>query len=179
MGTFVLQGSAAKTFAANDILSMIKPVLKTATSLSAAGSVDGGEGAQTFFRVSSTAADSTFDLKGAPVPAQLAAFWNSLINRQQPAQLSLAIPVCQAHVAGAGFISSDDSSGEQCSIQVFGIGKLDLSEHNPGSVQIGSIEGDGNIFLGALNLTVGANDTSTTFSGLVQDGGADGAPAAV
>ena len=36
---------------------------------------------------------------------------------------------------------------------------------------IGSIEGTGNVFLGARKLTVGSNNFSTTFSGIVQDTG--------
>jgi autotransporter-associated beta strand protein len=39
---------------------------------------------------------------------------------------------------------------------------------------IGSIEGDGNVFLGSNNLTVGSNNLSTTFSGAIQDGGRGG-----
>ena len=39
---------------------------------------------------------------------------------------------------------------------------------------IGSIEGEGNVFLGANNLTVGSNNLSTTFSGVIQDGGQNG-----
>src|SRR4029077_18260794 len=39
---------------------------------------------------------------------------------------------------------------------------------------IGSIEGDGNVFLGARNLTVGSNNLSTIFSGVIQDGGQNG-----
>ena len=36
---------------------------------------------------------------------------------------------------------------------------------------VGSIEGTGNIFLGHRNLTVGSNNLSTVFSGIIQDGG--------
>jgi autotransporter-associated beta strand protein len=39
---------------------------------------------------------------------------------------------------------------------------------------VGSIEGDGDVFLGANNLTVGANSLSTTFSGVIRDGGGNG-----
>ena len=42
----------------------------------------------------------------------------------------------------------------------------------------GSIEGAGSIFLGSKNLTVGGNNLSTTFSGVLQDGGSAAAPAA-
>jgi autotransporter-associated beta strand protein len=45
-------------------------------------------------------------------------------------------------------------------------------------VTIGSVEGNGAVFLGGNNLTVGSNDLSTTFSGVIQDGGiGDGAGA--
>ena len=44
----------------------------------------------------------------------------------------------------------------------------------PGHVTVGSIEGDGNVFLGRNNLTVGSNNMSTTFSGVIQNGGANG-----
>jgi outer membrane autotransporter protein len=39
---------------------------------------------------------------------------------------------------------------------------------------VGSIEGSGNIVLGAHNLSVGSNNLSTTFSGVIQDGGENG-----
>jgi len=38
-------------------------------------------------------------------------------------------------------------------------------------VTIGSIEGDGNVFLGASTLAIGSNNMDTTFSGVIQDGG--------
>jgi autotransporter-associated beta strand protein len=38
-------------------------------------------------------------------------------------------------------------------------------------VTIGSIEGEGDVYLGANNLTVGSNNMDTIFSGIVQDGG--------
>jgi autotransporter-associated beta strand protein len=41
-------------------------------------------------------------------------------------------------------------------------------------VTVGSIEGDGNVFLGANLLKVGSNNLSTTFSGVIQDGGSGG-----
>ena len=44
---------------------------------------------------------------------------------------------------------------------------------------IGSIEGEGDVFLGANNLTVGSNDLSTSFSGVIQDGGFGGSLAKV
>jgi len=65
------------------------------------------------------------------------------------------------------------STGGTARLEVFGNGNLDISQSAPG-LTTGSIEGDGLVFLGANKLTVGANDLSTTFSGLIQDGGIGG-----
>ena len=59
-------------------------------------------------------------------------------------------------------------------MEVFGNGTLDISQHDPPGVTTGSIQGNGLVFLGGVNLTVGANNLSTTFSGLIQDGGFSG-----
>jgi autotransporter-associated beta strand protein len=48
-------------------------------------------------------------------------------------------------------------------------GTIDLSASD--GITAGSIEGAGTISLGSKNLAVGGNDLSTTFSGVVQDGG--------
>jgi autotransporter-associated beta strand protein len=68
----------------------------------------------------------------------------------------------------------DNSTGDTARVKVFGNGDLDLSLHNAPGVTIGSLEGSGNVFLGARNLTVGSNNLSTTFSGVIQDGGLNG-----
>lgn len=59
-------------------------------------------------------------------------------------------------------------------MELFGNGKLNISAHNRPGIAIGSIEGDGTIFLGANNLKVGRNGLDTTFSGLISDGGFSG-----
>jgi outer membrane autotransporter protein len=56
-----------------------------------------------------------------------------------------------------------------------GAGALDISPLTAGGTTAGSIEGDGDVFLGSKNLTVGGNDLSTIFSGVIQDGGLAGA----
>jgi autotransporter-associated beta strand protein len=72
---------------------------------------------------------------------------------------------------GGGIFFSGKSTGGTSRIEVFGNGFLDISEHDKTRVTIGSIEGDGNVFLGANNLTVGSNNRDTVFSGVIQDGG--------
>src|SRR5207253_1247439 len=65
----------------------------------------------------------------------------------------------------------DSSQGGTARVEVFGAGKLDISFHESPGITIGSVEGDGDVFLGGQNLTVGSNNLSTTFSGTLQDGG--------
>jgi autotransporter-associated beta strand protein len=63
------------------------------------------------------------------------------------------------------------STGGTARVEVFGNGNLDISPHGHSGVKVGSIEGDGVVFLGDSNLTVGSNGLSTTFSGKIKDGG--------
>ena len=83
---------------------------------------------------------------------------------------------CEGCGGGPAFIFfSDSSQGGTAQIQLGGTGNyLDISFHNAPGVTIGTIEGDGDVFLGANNLTVGSNNLSTTFSGVIQDGGVFG-----
>jgi autotransporter-associated beta strand protein len=70
-----------------------------------------------------------------------------------------------------------DSTGGTARVEIFDSGNLDISDHNPPGVTVGSIEGTGNFFnvsLGANNLTVGSNNLSTIFSGVIEDFGAGG-----
>jgi autotransporter-associated beta strand protein len=85
----------------------------------------------------------------------------------------------RATISTQGLLSFDGSStGGTAQIQLQSsdfnfIGALDISGHNAPGVTIGSIEGDANtlVFLGANNLTVGSNNLSTTFSGVMQGAG--------
>ena len=75
---------------------------------------------------------------------------------------------------GGQILFEDASTGGTSRVEVFGNGNLDISSHNAPGVAVGSIEGSGNAFLGGNNLTVGSNNLSTTFSGVIQDGGRSG-----
>ena len=55
-------------------------------------------------------------------------------------------------------------------MEVFDNGDLDIRDHQSG-VTIGSIEGSGNVFLGANNLTVGTKNINTSFSGVISGSG--------
>jgi len=76
--------------------------------------------------------------------------------------------------AGGAIEFLNNSTGGTATVKVYGNGALDISFHNAPGVTIGSIEGTGNVFLGANNLTVGTNNLSTLFSGVIHDGGFNG-----
>jgi autotransporter-associated beta strand protein len=57
---------------------------------------------------------------------------------------------------------------------IFGGGILDVSGQTIGQVHVGSIEGNGTVRLGGNTLTIGSNNLSTTFSGVIQDAGGFG-----
>ena len=63
------------------------------------------------------------------------------------------------------------SADDTCRVEVFGNGSLDIGAHAAPGITIGSIEGDGLVFLRSNNLTVGSNNLNTTFAGLIQGPG--------
>ena len=109
------------------------------TFINNGGTVWGAGGGYTQFSSSSAAANSTLIANGGTYGAN-----------------------------GGAIFFSGDSTGDTATVKVYDNGLLDINGHNSG-VMIGSLEGSGQVFLGANNLTVG-NDTSTTFSGVIQDG---------
>ena len=64
-------------------------------------------------------------------------------------------------------------------VEVFGNGALDVSGQSPSpfglpGARIGSLAGDGFVYMGGVIFEVGRNNLDTTFSGTMQDGGASG-----
>lgn len=68
----------------------------------------------------------------------------------------------------------DSSVGGNAIVKIYGNGSLDISGHREPGVGIGSLEGNGQVFLGANNLNIGFNQTSTQFYGSIHDGGSFG-----
>ncbi len=64
------------------------------------------------------------------------------------------------------------SNGGTSRVEVFGNGNLDLRQHNAQPpMTIGSLEGDGVVFLNQHSLTIGGNSLNTGFSGVIQGNG--------
>ena len=82
-----------------------------------------------------------------------------------------AILIAYGAMYGSGAISfRGASTGGSARVKVFDNAYLDISGHQSG-LTIGSIEGSGNVHLGANRLTVGTNNISTSFSGVISGSG--------
>jgi autotransporter-associated beta strand protein len=123
------------------------PTAGNATIINNGGTVRGAVGGQTYFDTTSTAGSATLIANGGTGGG-----------------------------GGGRILFSLDSTGGSARVEVFGNGSLDISDNFAPAVTIGSIEGTGNIFLGANNLTVGSTNLSTVFSGVAQDGGFSNSP---
>jgi autotransporter-associated beta strand protein len=71
---------------------------------------------------------------------------------------------------GGLVVFADKSKGGKASITLNGNSELDISDRTTG-VTIGSLAGQGRVYLGANTLTIGSNNQSTAFSGAIQDAG--------
>ncbi|PYK09546.1 MAG: hypothetical protein DME65_11730, partial [Verrucomicrobia bacterium] len=116
----------------------------------------------------STAGNATVTANGATASGAEAA-GTTFFNSSSAGNATLIANGGSGGGTGGSIRFCDQSRGGTARVEVFGNGKLDISGH-PG-LTVGSIEGDGDVFLGANNLTVGSNNLSTNFSGVIQDGG--------
>jgi len=140
-----------------------------------AGTVSGANGGLMRFFDSSTAGNGTFTNNVGAVSGCFMEFFET-------STAGNATLIANGGLGTGGFILFlNDSTGGTARVEVFGNGtgdstngNLDISSHNLPGMAIGSIEGNGAIFLGANKLTVGSNKLSTTFSGVMQDGGLGG-----
>ena len=73
--------------------------------------------------------------------------------------------------ADSRVLFTDTSSGGTAAFVVNTGGSFDISAHTAPTFSVGSIAGGGSFFLGSKALTVGADNTNTTVSGVIQDGG--------
>jgi autotransporter-associated beta strand protein len=63
-----------------------------------------------------------------------------------------------------------DALGGTCRIELLGNAQLDLTPDRMHDLTIGSLAGEGRVFLGGHGLIIGSNNLSTTFSGKIFDG---------
>ena len=169
-GTFTNSGGGTVIFSDGT------PTAGNATFTNTGGAVNGGGGGFIVFNslneMRGTAGNATFINNGGEVAGAFPG--ETLFN---PGDAGNATLIANGGLGGGpgGLIvfssAGGVSTGGTARLEVFGNGNLDMSQQSALGLTTGSIEGDGLVFLGANNLTVGTNNLSTTLSGLMQDGG--------
>ena len=142
-----------------------------ATLINEGGKVSGTGGAIIVFDTSSTAGNALITTNGGAVSGTFNA---ETLFRGKAGNATL---IANGGIGGApgGLLHFVDASkGGTARVEVFGNGSLDISGHAAAGMTVGSIEGNGRVFLGSRKLTVGTNNQNTNFSGSIKDGGANG-----
>ncbi len=135
-----------------------------------AGPLIGGEApGATSFNGTSTAGHATITNDGPGF--YLANGGSTTFNDSSTADSAILVAnLGYPHSGGAAIVFNGASTGGTARVEVFGNGYLDISGHQSG-LTIGSIEGSGNVSLGANNLRVGTNGINTSFSGVISGSG--------
>ncbi len=130
---------------------------------------DGG-GATSFFDFSS-AGEAVITSEGA----ELNLFGGAVVEFDDSAQAGNATLIATGGTNGGGggaIKFTDMSDGGTAQVQLLGNATLSISNHKASPpVTIGSLAGEGTVFLGPRPLSIGSNNLSTTFDGVIQDRG--------
>lgn len=173
-GTFINQGASHAGAVGGDTTFWGDSSGGSGTFTADAATVAGGHGGYVRFFERSNAGSGTYiahgsDLAGAG-PGSIEFFSGSASDATL-----IADGGSNGGHGGAIFLT-DFSDGGAARVQLFDHGHLDISSHEDvfPSPTIGSLEGNGAVFLGAFNLSVGSNNLSTVFDGVIEDGGSGG-----
>lgn len=143
----------------------------TGTVTNKGGTVNGAYGGTTTFFLSSGAHGAVITSEGSAVAGAEGGVTNFF--DQSHAGRATLIAESGRNGGGGGRVEFEESStGGTAAVQVYGNATLDISLHDGiDTVEIGSLEGDGQVYLGEHRLNVGSNNRSTSFAGLIQDTG--------
>jgi autotransporter-associated beta strand protein len=125
------------------------------------------------FSDSTTAADATFVINGGTVQDAAGAVM-TFFGSASAGNATITVNGGSGGGEGGTLFFNGQSDGGTASLALFGNGQLDIAGHGPRLLTVGSLEGDRLVFLGARALAVGSNSGSTTFSGIIQNGGSGG-----
>ena len=132
------------------------------------GLVASGSGGTIYFQDTTSAANATITNNGTSASGAYGG--NTEFGDTSTAANSTLVANGSGNGEAGGVIAFYDvATGGSARVAVFGNGNLDISSRDLPGVGIGSIEGDGIVFLGSDNLTVGNNNVTTVFSGRIQD----------
>jgi autotransporter-associated beta strand protein len=149
-----------------------------ATFINYGGDSFGAPGAFVMFK-RANAASSTIILYGGTVFGALGARCFFLNSSASSATLIAYGGAGDSRSGGSILFTT--SSGGTARVEVFGNGNLDLSRLGAADNTIGSLEGDGFVYLGGGPLAIGGNNIDTTFAGTITEEGGihEGGPGSI
>ncbi len=134
-------------------------------------SVTGGVGGRTdFWYAAANAERSTIINDGGTAPGAGGGATQFVLNTPTADRATLIANGGMNGGGGGSFTFYNSSSGGTARVELFGNGYLDMSAYQGPSLTIGSLEGDGIVYLGSKTLVVGSSPRSTAFSGQLQPG---------
>jgi autotransporter-associated beta strand protein len=136
--------------------------------------VSGAIGGVTDFSYTSSADESTLISYGGTVTGARGGETSFSFNTPTAGNATLVAYGGTNGGDGGSIQFSNGATGGTARVEVFGNGYLNMSGKNGPSLTIGSLEGDGQVYLGRVNLSVGGNSLSTTFSGVLNPGSPGG-----
>jgi autotransporter-associated beta strand protein len=139
------------------------------------GTVTNALGGTIGFSSGASAGDSNITVNGAAVTGDLAEGLLTFSSSARDANATAANSTITATGGSNGGRGGEieflrDALGGACSIQLLGNAQLDLAPDRMHDLTIGSLAGEGRVFLGGHGLIIGSNDVSTTFAGKIFDG---------
>jgi autotransporter-associated beta strand protein len=134
----------------------------------------GAVGGRADFSASASAGESTIISDGATVAGGIGGGTSFSQSRPSAGNATLIANGGTNGGGGGFFLFADGSLGGTARLEVFGNGYMDVSAHTGPSLSIGSMEGDGQIYLGKSTLMVGTNNLSISFSGVFHPGSPTG-----
>lgn len=140
-------------------------------SFTALGASTSGEaGSDIEISGNATGANGTFVIGGGAAP-DLAGARLSFIDTSTAGSATVTVNGGARGGAGGAIVFEGRARGGNASISLLGNGEMDISNHLTPGVTIGSLNGQGVVFLGGRTLTIGSNNQGATFSGTIQDSG--------
>ena len=139
-----------------------------ATFINYGGISFGAPGAEIDFRRSS-ASSSTIVLFGGSVFGALGARLS--FEKSSASSATLIANGGAGGVRSGASILFTNSSGGTARVEVFGNGNIDFSRREAANNTIGSLEGNGLVFLGDGTVAIGGNNLNTTFAGTITEQG--------
>jgi autotransporter-associated beta strand protein len=165
-GVFINNGATVKSTAGGHVEFYGNSTADRGTFTLNPGTTEGGA---VFFDDNTTAGRALFAVNGATMPRDGGGFMQFLGN-STAGEAMIAINGSSGGGTGGVVYFLDDSAGGAAQITVSGNGLLVLTGHFSGpELAIGSLAGDGDVYLGNTQLIITSDQANTVYSGRMQD----------